>query len=321
MTHLNFTFRNAVRNLHWLWVVLLFCSCASYRQQSSDYYTHLEQGNYAQAEKALNKTKLLKKKRNRLLLLLEKGKLAHLQGNWVESNRYFNEADNMMESDRNSVGDVALSNLLNPMMKHYRAEDFEKYLVHYYKALNYLQLNDREAAMVEARRITLRTYMQDDKVGTKDKYKEDAFSFSLQGMIYEAANDINNAFIAYRNAADLYLEGNGKYYGTTMPTQLKNDVLRLAYQNGFTDQLERYENLLGLKWDQPTSPEGGELILFWESGTVPVKVQEDFFLQRHQRCRRSPFLFRRPWYVSKHSFRFWKFLQPRQYQGDGFTRL
>ena len=257
--------------------MLLLASCASYRQQSADYYAELEQGNYAQAEKALNKTRLLKKNRNRLLWLLEKGKLAHLQGNWVESNRHFNEADEIMESDRNSFGDVALSNLLNPMMKHYRAEDFEKYLVHYYKAINYMQLNDDEAALVEARRITLRTYMQDDKVGSKDKYKEDAFSFSLQGMIYEAANDINNAFIAYRNAVDVYLEANGRHYGTSLPTQLKKDVLRLAAQNAFTDELERYERLLGMNYQPEATPEGGELVLFWENGTVPVKVQEDFY--------------------------------------------
>lgn len=258
-------------------LAVLLSSCASYRQQSADYYANLEQGDYARAEKALDKNRLLKKKRNRLLLLLEKGKLAHVQGKWEESNRYFNQADNMMESDRNTFGDVALSNLLNPMMKHYRAEDFEKYLVHYYKALNYLQLNNREEALVEARRITLRTYMQEDKTDNKNRYKEDAFSFSLQGMIYEVANDINNAFIAYRNAVDLYLESNGKHYGTSLPQQLKKDLLRTAALNGFSDQVERYEQLLGLSWQPPSNSEGGELVIFWENGSAPVKVQEDFF--------------------------------------------
>src|SRR5690606_3118840 len=129
----------------------------------------------------------------------------------------------------------------------------------YYKALNYLQLGDHEEALVEARRITLRTYMQDDKVGNKNKFSEDAFSLSLQGMIYEAAGDINNAFIAYRNAANVYLENNGKHYGTTMPQQLKTDLLRLAYQNGFNDELQRYASIFGQTYQPANSAEGGEL--------------------------------------------------------------
>ena len=148
-------------------VIGIFSSCATYRQQSETYYDRLQTGQYGEAEKALGKNRLLKKKRNRLLYLLEKGRLAHLQGEWEESNRYLNEADELMEVQRNSFGDVAGSNLLNPMMKRYVAEDFEKYLVHYYKAINYLRLNNREEALVEARRITLRTYLQDDKAGGK----------------------------------------------------------------------------------------------------------------------------------------------------------
>lgn len=255
--------------------LLLLASCASYRQQSAQYYQSLEQADYDQAEKALGKNRLLKKKRNRLLYLLEKGKLAHLKGQWEESNRHFNEADGMMESERNSLGDIAMSNLLNPMMKTYRAEDFEKYLVHYYKAINYLQLNNREEALVEARRITLRNYALVDKAGQRDRYDQDGFALSLQGMIYEAAGDWNNAFIAYRNAANLYLENKGSHYGTSLPTQLKKDVLRMAHRNGFIDELQRYERLWNMGYDPGQAPEGGELLLFWESGSAPVKVQED----------------------------------------------
>ena len=255
--------------------LLILSSCASYNKQVGIYYTNLREGNYEKAAVSLDNNKLLKKDRNKLLYLLERGKVCHLLQQWDSSNNYFNEADLIMEDARTSAKDLALSTLLNPMMQSYKGEDFEKYLVHYYKALNYLQLGNTEDALVEARRITLRTNTQDDKTG-KNKYSEDAFSLMLQGMIYEKANDWNNAFIAYRNAADVYLEKNGSYYGTKMPDQLKKDLLRSAWQNGFTDELNRYEKLLNISFSE-TNSSGGEVILFWENGLAPVKQQEDIY--------------------------------------------
>ncbi|MEO8404464.1 MAG: hypothetical protein ABI480_07720 [Chitinophagaceae bacterium] len=258
-------------------LAIMLTSCASYNAQVSDYYGYLQQGDYKKAAKALDKNRLLKKNRNHLLYLLERGKVSHLLHDWESSNTYFNEADDLMESARSSAKDIMLGTLMNPMMQSYKAEDFEKYLVHYYKALNYLQLNQPEEAMVEARRISLRTYAQEDKVTNKNKYSDDAFSFTLQGMIYEKNGDINNAFIAYRNAADVYEGSNGSFYGTSMPDQLKKDVLRTAEQNGFIDEKERYEKLFNSVYTKEEAPEGGELILFWENGSAPVKSQQDIW--------------------------------------------
>ncbi|MBL7741184.1 MAG: hypothetical protein JNK14_18320 [Chitinophagaceae bacterium] len=257
--------------------MLFLFSCSSYNRQAITYYSNLQQGNYEKAAKALDDNRLLQKNRNRLLYLLERGKICHLLQQYDSSNQYFNEADHLIEDARTTVKDIALGNLLNPMMQAYKAEDFEKYLTHYYKALNYLQLGRPDEAMVEARRITLRSYAQEDKAGNKDRYAEDAFSFILQGMIYEKNGDINNAFIAYRNAADVYLQNNGSYYGIRLPEQLKKDLLRTAYQNGFVDEAGRYERLFNFTFQKEASPEGGELILFWENGSAPVKEQQDIF--------------------------------------------
>ena len=257
--------------------ILLLFSCSSYNRQVSNYYTSLRQGNYENAARAIDNNRLLKKKRNRLLYLLERGKVCHLLQQYDSSNRYFNEADQIMESSRTSVKDMALGTLLNPMMQTYHGEDFEKYLVHYYKTLNYLQLGQPDEALVEARRISLRSYAQEDKAGNKDRYSDDAFSFMLQGMIYEKNEDINNAFIAYRNAVDVFVKNNGSYYGVKMPEQLKKDVLRTAYQNGFVDELGRYEKLLNTTFSKEEKTEEGELILFWENGSAPVKQQQDIF--------------------------------------------
>ncbi|RYY52948.1 MAG: hypothetical protein EOO09_19725 [Chitinophagaceae bacterium] len=261
-------------------LALILSSCATYNAQVGKYYSSLRQGDYSDAANALDKNKLLKKDRNRLLYLLERGKLCYMMQQWDSSNRYLNEADAMMESSRRSAGDIIAGTLINPMMKRYRAEDFESYLVHYYKAINYLQLGQRDEAMVEARRIQLRTDAQEDKAGNKNRYSDDAFSNIVQGLIYESGNDFNNAFISYRNAADIFLGNKGEYYGTSLPAQLQKDLVRSAQVMGFNDEADRYTRLFSANGIVPTPDQpsdGGELVLFWENGSAPVKAQEDLF--------------------------------------------
>lgn len=257
-------------------LAFLLFSCASYNQQASEFYSSLAKEDYVKASKNLDHNKLLQKKRNRLLYLLEKGRMEHLLAHYKNSNIFLNEADQLMEDLHITAGDIALGTLMNPMMQTYQGEDFEKYMVHYYKALNYLQLNETEEALVEARRISLRSHTQEDKY-KGNHYTDDAFSLMLQGMIYEKAGALNDAFIAYRNAADLYLEHDEFYYGCPMPVQLKKDLLRLAYFNGFFDELDYYENIFQMQFDENEISRDGELILFWENGLAPVKTEQNLF--------------------------------------------
>jgi hypothetical protein len=257
--------------------MLFLFSCATYNTRIGSYYAHVRNGQYNQAENDLEKIKLVKANRNRLLYYVEKGKVTHLQKKYDSSNYYFNLADNFIEDTRVSAGDIALGTLLNPMMQTYRGEDFERFMIHYYKALNYLYLGDREEALVEARRISLASYAQQDKYKSDNRYSDDAFSLTIQGIIYEQSNDINNAFISYRNAVDIYLQHNDLYYGTPLPEQLKQDLLRTADLMGFREEVERYEGLLKVRYRPKAASEAGELVLFWENGLAPVKVQQDFF--------------------------------------------
>jgi len=267
-----------IRALAVVLLMLFLFSCATYNNRINKYYAQVTQQHYDKAYAVLDQNRLLQQKRNRLLYLLEKGKMAHILQQYENSNKYFNEADLFIEDARTTAKDIALGTLLNPMMQTYKGEDFEKFMVHYYKALNYLYLRQPNEAMVEARRISLRSYAQQDKTNNKEKrYSDDAFSLMMQGIIYENSGDVNNAFIAYRNAADLFMRNNGSWYGVRLPEQLKKDVLRTAWQNGFTDELERYEQLFNMKFEGHGEAEGGELVLFWENGMAPVKKEQNYF--------------------------------------------
>ncbi len=270
---------NILRASFFLGLMLFLFGCSSYNEMIASYYKQISAGNYAEAVKELDKNKLLQKPRNKLLFLMEKGKTSHLSGNYESSNQYFNEADQLLENGMGGAMDAVVGTLVNPMTQRYKGEDFEKFMIHYYKALNYLYLNNTEDAIVEARRITLQSQEQGDKFNDKDtRYSKDAFSLMLQGLIYEHDGDINNAFIAYRNAADVYLNSKDHtYYGIMMPETLKLDVLRMADYNGFTSELSRYEEAFGMKYNRSPSADGGELIFFWENGMAPIKQQEELF--------------------------------------------
>jgi hypothetical protein len=261
----------------WLLVPFLF-SCATYNKSMNDYYANVKEHNYDKALRSLEKNRLIKKNRNALLYNMEMGRLYFLKNDAENSNLYLNRADGMIESNGKSFADIAVANLLNPMQQAYRGEDFEQFMVHYYKALNYAALMRVDDAVVEARRITLSANTQNNKFANKNnRYSNDAFALNLQGMIYEMAGDVNNAFIAYRNAADLYLKADNDYYGVKMPLQLQKDLLRTAAAMGFTSEGQRYEKLFNVGYTESNSV-SSELILFLEEGQAPVKQEKNFVL-------------------------------------------
>ncbi|WP_282080595.1 COG3014 family protein [Aquimarina algiphila] len=235
----------------------------------------VQQGDMQGALSIIDNNKFLAKPRNQLLYLFEKGKLAYLAGDYELSNELFNKADLIIESNKKAIGNQLLGVVLNPEKETYTGEDSEKVAIHYYKALNYTFLGKYDDALVEAKRVRLQLQKLNDKYpsGKKNRYKDDAFSHIVQGLLYEASGDINNAFIAYRNAVDLYLENEGIYIGVHIPDQLGKDLLRTANAMGFMDQVKHYEQLLGITFVPQKIPEGGEAILFWENGLSPYKEE------------------------------------------------
>ena len=248
-------------------LMVLFSGCRSYYQKTDGTEKALVSKNYDKAEEVIRKNKFLTRKRNLLLYYLELGKVQHLQGDFKASNISLNNADLMMEEYRNLL-EMAVGVTVNPAMQPYTAEPHEKILVHYYKALNYLQLGDIEEAIVEARRIDLYGTQNENDINGKDrKYGEDPFGLMLMGMIYEADRDYNNAFIAYRNAKEIYDTDETGLYKGHHPESLERDLVRTSAYAGLY-----YESALE-KVDLPF----GEAIIFWENGLAPVKEEKNMF--------------------------------------------
>jgi len=265
------------RALFYLGLSLSTIGCATYHSLSEKYQEELIDGDFTKAISSIEKNKFLNKNRNELLYCLEKGKVTHLNGEYQLSNELFNKADALIEDHKNNLVAGVLGVLTNPEKTTYRAEDFEKVAIHYYKALNYIFLNLYDDALVEAKRINIELQKINDSypAGKKNRYTTDAFALNLQGMLYEFNGNMNDAFISYRNAIDLYIANNNTYFGVPIPNQLKQDIINIAHLLGFTAEELKYSKQFGLKFNKSKLTKG-EVIVFWENGLVPYKSQTYF---------------------------------------------
>lgn len=262
---------------------LLLIGCATYYQKNIVFQDYFSQGKLEEANDYLDKNKKLSKSNNQLLYDLQKGVVLQMLDNYSESNTYFEEAYTFTEDYRKNYSLEALSLLTNPTVKPYTGEDHEVVLIHYFKAINYLKLNQLDEALVECRRINIKLNELNDRYqDKKNRYSVDPFAHNIMGIVFEAAGEVNDAFIAYRNAYEAY-KSTSSFLSVKVPEQLKKDLLRTAYLNGFRNELIRFENEFDVKYEHENN-EGGELIFLWHNGLGPVKSEwtVNFFLVKGQ---------------------------------------
>ena len=265
-------------------VFFLLAGCATYYQKSAIFQEHFVKGEIEDANKVLDRHRKGALGNNRLLYFLQKGVVLQMMGQYEESNKYFEDAYIFTEDFRRSYTKEAASILINPTIKPYTGEDHELVLMHYFKAMNYLRLNQYDEALVECRRINNKLNLLNDRYEKKkNRYKTDAFAMNLMGIAYEASGDVNNAFIAYRNAYQAYESDYKVHFNTDVPQQLKKDLLRTAYLNGFTEELKQFEQKFGVKYDHTVNL-NGDLVFFWHNGLGPVKDEWsiNFFIVKGQ---------------------------------------
>ncbi len=207
--------------------------------------------------------------------LLEVGLVAHYAGEFDQSNAAFEIAEYLAEDlYTRRISHEAAALLISDTVRPYAGTRYERLLIHYYRALNYVYLDLPDDALVEVRRAgsLLRSYADED-----DKYEfaGAAFFAYFSGILYEWAGDWNDAYIAYRWAEQGYARYS-EAYGVAQPKDVGHSLVRLARGLGFDDDAARYIDKYG---EPPSTPDGwGEIVLFHESGYAPSKYAEDIVL-------------------------------------------
>ncbi len=264
----------AVVNLVSVLATVILTGCATYGGNANDALQQVQSEQYESAETSFKEI-LSPNGNDALLYYLELGMVSHLQGDFDESNRLLEQAYGLADN-MNSAGfleklRVAMS---NPRNSKYRGADYERALINYVKALNFIlsaQQADRnptdlEAARVEIRRLDILLSQMEvelgnyDEAASKDKsrfgrlnnlfrtiqgqwfnpedllFRTDAWSLYLSGLTYELNNEMDDARISYQQSYNAYKSGFAEQYGLdqAIVEQVQWDWVRTALNAGFT---------------------------------------------------------------------------------------
>jgi uncharacterized protein len=250
----------------------IISGCASYYQAHGEFNSEFEHGDLQRALETLGKYQNESESKTRFIYFVNRGLLLSILGKYEESNSYLEKAFVFGEDYRINYFDEATSYFTNPNVILYRGEDHEHLMLLYFKAINFLKLGRHEDALVECRRLNIRLNQLSDKYVSEDKLQRNAFIHTLMGIIYQAANDHNNAFIAYRNAIEVYEDDYSRMFGMLPPEQLKKDLLAAAWRTGFMEEFESYKNKFEMQ-DYVVGSTDADLVFFWHNGLGPVKAE------------------------------------------------
>ncbi len=251
-----------------------------------------------------------------LLYLLERGHLLRIADRYAESNEVFESAELRIEElYTKSISREAFALITTDNLLPYRGLPYEVQFVHYYRALNYLDLGQLDEALVEARKANfkLAEYAEktaEDAEAGDGALRQDAFLHYFTGLLYQAAGDGNDALVSYRNAAQLYATYESEY-GQSAPASLWENFYATALRLGSSEEVRP---LVDSNPDLPrhaAAAAESNVVLFLESGFAPYRESVDIWLPILERGRndRDDWLYANR-YVSTYGHRIYAYRQP-----------
>ncbi len=270
---------------------------SGYAHQMSDARNAAKSGNFQAAEKQVAVRSA--SDGTYALSQLELGRLQYLSNNWSHSQKTFDLAyQNIQEEEAKAKLQISrgLENVgamvTNDNALRYDVPYYEQSMLHTYQALNYLYEQGLESALVEVRRANLvqqRALEEnqesiDEARGVMENYGvsqdalsssypsmlktignvkngfQNAYTFYLSGLLYEAAGEKNDAYIDYKKALEIFPDN----------SFLQQDVLRLSKKLGMSDDFSRYKKLYGEYTETPLA-DSGQVVIVYEAGLIEAK--------------------------------------------------
>jgi hypothetical protein len=230
---------------------------------------------------------------------LEIGRLQFLANNWQASQKSFELAYSEIQKQEQAAktqlsrGVKKLGAVVsNDNAIAYEIPRYEQSMLHTYQALNYLYQGRLEGALVEVRRANLvqeralkenqdELYNAQEKMASKGISSErlnssypsmsstigdlkngfqNAYTFYLSGLLYEAAKQPNDAYIDYKRAIEIFPEN----------TYVQQDLLRLASKLGMYEDLASFKKQFG-EYKAQENKNSGQVVVIYEQGIINAK--------------------------------------------------
>lgn len=250
---------------------LLLFSCATYQSKVEPARQSLSSGDFSQSIEKFQALAEVESK-DQLAYLLDYATALHITKDFKKSNTTFLKADELAEQlDYHSLSKVTASLFLNEEQKQYKGDTFEKIFINAFLALNFLEMNDYDSALVESRRINekLKKYRAEDK----KEFELNAFALYLSALAWESQRQFDDASIAYTNFYELSPDS----------SQIKKDLLMITQKARRFDEYKKWKEKFGiLESKSPLSASSkenknlGELIIVYQQGWGPQKVFNNF---------------------------------------------
>lgn len=240
------------------------------------------------------------------LSLLEKARLEYLANNHKQSQKDFAQVYSFIQQAQQAAK-IELSRgienvaavMSNDNATRYDIPLYEQSMLNSYQALNYLTQQDLSGALVEIRRANLvqqqalkdnahsifrsademtkqglslgglsnQYPLMNEAIGQVKNGFQNAYTFYLSALFYEAAGQRNDAYIDYKKALEIYPNN---YY-------LQQDVWRLANTLNMADDINQFKNSLEQAVTQVTSNNDtknqGQVVIIIENGIVSAKQE------------------------------------------------
>ena len=256
---------------------LLFFSCAG----SPDAYAKIDagvsSGSYENALASLDDEngearKTVYTSKNEVLLYLDRGMIEHYAGQYNDSSRDLEIAEQLIEDAfTKSISQEIGSYLSNDNVKDYAGEDYEDLYVNVFNSLNYYHNGDLEGALVEIRRLNEKLVLLADKYEqAREKVLDSNQQVDPRQVPVEASKFSNSALARYLGI--LFYRGSGK------PDDARIDYEELLRAYSLAPGI--YTNPVPSSVEEELSipPGMGRLNIIAFAGLSPVKVEENIVI-------------------------------------------
>ena len=315
---------------------------SNYNKQMQGVKNAQQQGNFQQAVSLLPERS--ESNGSYGLSLLEKARLEFLANNHTESQQDFALVYRQVQQTEQAAK-IQLSRgienvqavVSNDNAIRYDIHYYEQSMLHCYQALNYLNQNDLSGALVEIRRANLvqqralqanqkALYESQEEMTRKgvsseslaSKYPsmsnaigqvkngfQNAYTFYLSGVLYEAAGQANDAYIDYKKALEIYPHN----------VTVQRDVWRLATKLGMSNDIQLFGNRFSSEITQRTHQNINDQQGLTKSGQLVVLVEQGIIAGKQEVSIHLPI------FTSHNDMRFYSLALPnyqnrlRQYSG------